>query len=99
MRDKNRRFRSSPIYPILVKGGDWVDISLVVLVYRCEECHARLKRWNAGVVCTVDPAHKHVIHQREVALIEAQQLADLAQAQESYAIDGDEIIFTGELEL
>ena len=76
-----------------------MDISLVVLVYRCDECHAKLKRWNAGVVCTENPQHKHVIHQKEVAEREARQLADLEQAQEDYAIEDDQIIYIGEFKI
>jgi len=94
-----RKQRFYPSYRILVKGGKWVEVSLVVILYRCEECHAKLKRHNAGVVCSENPGHKHVIHRDEVARIEAQQEADLEQAKESYAINDDRIIYTGDFEI
>lgn len=94
-----RKQRSYPNYRILVKGGKWVEVSLVVILYRCEECHAKLRRHNAGVVCSGNPEHKHVIHRDEVAKIEAQQEADLEQAKESYAIENDQIIYKGEIKL
>lgn len=99
MRSREQRLRSSPIYKIKVKGGDWVDISLVVLVYRCEECHSKLRRKDAGVVCCENPDHKHFIHRNEVAQIEAKEADDLKQAQEDYATQNGELVYTGEFKL
>lgn len=96
---RSQRYSSSPIYKILVKGGRWVDISMVMLVYRCEECHAKLRRKDAGAVCSENPSHKHFIHRDEVTKIEARELEDLQQAQQDYTVQNGELVYTGDFKI
>ena len=93
---KKRLYKPNPFYKILVKGGEWVEIAAVLVLYRCEECHARLKRHNAGVICSENREHKHVIHRDTVAEIQARQIEDLRQAEESYVVENDRLIYKGE---
>lgn len=92
-RPSNLRHPSGPTMRI---NGETVSVIVARAVYRCEECLAALKRRDAGLVCTANPAHRGFIEQKEAAAIEQAQKQNINQLSEFYQIiDGKVVIRDG----
>ncbi len=67
-------------------NGQVVSRTVVKLDYRCAECLARLKYWNAGVACTEDVSHRGFVHKTEAARIAAERAKKVAVVEAAYEI-------------
>lgn len=72
--------------------GRVVNIHLARIVYRCEVCHAELKRHNKGLRCQANPAHRGFVHQSRVREIEQAQAANIEQLETVYQIVDGKVV-------
>lgn len=95
-RHLNRRFtRWSGAHDIKIQGNV-ININLAKIVYRCEECHSKLRRRDFGLVCSTDPDHRGFIHRDRVAELQTEQEKLLDQVQQDFVIEDGMIKFTGD---
>lgn len=81
-----------PSGPTMRINGETVSVIVARAVYRCEECLAELKRRDAGLVCTVNPAHRGFIKQKEAAAIEQAQQQNINSLVEFYKIENGKVV-------
>lgn len=77
-------------------GGKKVDQSYAVVMYRCKECFARLKKRDAGLICLRDPDHQGYIHKKEAEEIFRFEAEKQTKIQAVYEIDKNGIIVVKE---
>jgi hypothetical protein len=81
-----------PSGPTMRINGETVSVIVAKTAYRCEECLAALAYKDAGLVCTVNPAHRGFIKQKEAAAIEQAQQQNINQLSEFYKIENGKVV-------
>lgn len=84
--------RGTPGGHLIKIGGEWQNIHLARLLYRCKECLCKLERRRAGLECLKDETHRGFIHRDEAAKIQAAQEANLEKIEAVYEIRDGQIV-------
>lgn len=78
-------------HSIRIKGKE-INIDFARIVYRCEECLGKLRRKDAGLVCTKDENHRGFIHRDEAEKIAAKHNEEMEQVESAYEIVDGQIV-------
>lgn len=84
---------------VLLRGGHYIkidgrriDINFAAIVYRCQACHSKLKKVDAGLKCVNDPSHLGLLHRDEVKRIETEQEENIKELEQFYTIKNGKVV-------